>query len=159
MRFRIRLLNRPGGLEAVIGATGECGFVEAIDDILPRLWDEWQKAWLKWEIGEQIGSSPFHYERLTPDHWRLTDQGVLVAGDLRQAETTDGVLDFVLRKNFFSRRPVVPGNGKLLSLQDLLGEEVAPKTVHVGNWKEGAETFFSHVAQSLAAATDRRTTG
>ena len=52
MRFRIRLLNRPGGLEAVIGATGECGFVEAIDDILPRLWDEWQKAWLKWEIGE-----------------------------------------------------------------------------------------------------------
>ena len=79
---------------------------------------------------------------------------MLVAGDLRQAETTDGVLDFVLRKNFFSRRPVVPGNGKLLSLQDLLGEEVASKTVHVGNWKEGAETFLSHVAQSLAAATD-----
>ena len=88
-----------------------------------------------------------------PDHWRLTDQGVLAAGDLRQAETTDDVLDFVLRRNFFSRRPVAPGNGKLLSLQDLSGEEVAPKTVYVGNWKEGAETFFSHVAQSLAAAT------
>jgi hypothetical protein len=155
VRFRIRLLNRPGGLEAVIGATGECGMVEAMDKLLPRLWDEWQKAWLEWKAGEQIGSSPFHFERLTPDHWRLTDQGVLAASDLQQKKTRDVVLDFVLRRNFFSRRSGVTGSGELLSLQDFSGENVAPKTVLVGNWKEGAETFVSYLAQSIVAAPVR----
>jgi len=153
-RFRISLLNRTNGLEAVISATGEYGAVEAIEKLLPRLWDKWRKAWHEWESGCPIGSSPFRWEQLAPDRWRLTDQGVFAAGDLETGKT-DVVLDFVFQQNFFRGRSAVRGRGELHSLNDFSGNAIPDTTVHVGNWDEGAEAFCSHLTQLLSAAMVR----
>lgn len=153
IRFRKRVQNHPVAVEATITATGEEGFREAMQSLNASMWPEWGDAYKAW-MSSDARDAPFSAtERLKPDEWRLTDQGVLARDD-SDGSRTHVVVDFVLRRGFFDdqprlipgtgkimRREPVPGAGQLVKLRKVRVELTGPATVHVGNWQEGAEAF------------------
>jgi len=151
VRFRTRILNHPVAVEGMLTATGEYGVVEALRDVLPIMWSDWRDALHEWRTGETRRGPTFFTERLKPDEWRLTDQGVLARRDLEEGHASS-VFDFVLRRGFFDGRPrivdgriaarePVRGQGQLVSVRKVHADSVSQNTVNVGNWQEGAEAF------------------
>jgi hypothetical protein len=96
IRLRARLHNHPVAVEATITATGEYGFAEAMEPVLATMWAEWKDAYHAWRTGETRGAPFSITEHLTPDEWRLTDQGALARSHLDAGESEP--LDFVLRR-------------------------------------------------------------
>lgn len=171
---RIRLLmrthNHPVAVEATITATGEYGFVEAVEPVLASMWDEWKDAYHAWRMGEVRNASFSITEHLKPDEWRLTDQGVLARADLDGGSAEQFVLDFVLRRGFCDGKPrlilepgrerisqgeAVSGYGRLVTMRRVQAETTTAPAVNIGNWKEGADAFagaFETVVKTMFEA-------
>ena len=154
IRLRARLHNHPVAVEATITATGEYGFVEAMEPVLATMWAEWKDAYHAWRTGETRGAPFSINEHLKPDEWRLTDQGALARADL-DGDSPHVALDFVLRRGFFdgqpglilepgrervSQRGAVRGYGRLVTMRKVQAD-ASPPAVNIGNWKEGADAF------------------
>ena len=158
IRFRVRLLNHPVGVEGTFTATGEYGTVEALKRVSAAMLREWGDVFLAWQAGETSTEPAFFCEHLKPDDWRLTDQGTIARADLDSGKPHIAI-DFVLRRGFFdgqprlvegrvSRREPVRGSGELLSMRRVSVDMIGPIEVSVGNWAEGAKSFaeaFGHV--------------
>lgn len=155
IRLRARLHNHPVAVEATITATGEYGFVEAMEPVLASMWPDWKGAYNAWRTGETHGAPLGVTEHLKPDEWRLTDQGVLARADL-DGDSPHIALDFVLRRGFFdgrsrlilepgrervSQRESVRGYGQLVTMRKVQADAASPPAVNMGNWKEGADAF------------------
>lgn len=165
IRLRARLHNHPVAVEATITATGEYGFVEAMEPVLASMWAEWKDAYNAWRTGETRGAPLSVTEHLKPDEWRLTDQGALARADL-DGDSPHVALDFVLRRGFFdgqprlipepggtrvSQREAVRGKGHLVALRKVRTDSVPTASVNIGNWKEGADAFAA-AFQAVAKA-------
>lgn len=155
IRLRARLHNHPVAVEATITATGEYGFVEAMEPVLATMWAEWKDAYNAWRTGETRGAPLSVTEHLKPDEWRLTDQGALARADLDGGHA-ERALDFVLRRGFFDGQPrliLEPGRervsqrepvrsyGQLVTMRKVQADAASSPAVNVGNWKEGADAF------------------
>ncbi|HPM22942.1 MAG TPA: hypothetical protein PLP66_03495 [Phycisphaerae bacterium] len=155
IRLRARLHNHPVAVEATITATGEYGFVEAMEPVLASMWGEWKDAYNAWRTGETRGAPLSVIEHLKPDEWRLTDQGALARADLDGGHA-ERALDFVLRRGFFdgqprlilepgrervSQREPVRGCGQLVTMRKVPADTLAVPALNIGNWKEGADAF------------------
>ncbi|QDU46863.1 hypothetical protein Mal52_53860 [Symmachiella dynata] len=147
--FWCQHVNNADGVEAKCTMTGEGGFAEALQPLLARLQEVWRDAWDEWIAGGQSMSFPLNVEKLTPEYWRLTDQGVLAVQDLR-SNKPDVVVDFVLKQEFFRDRPAVGGYGKLLALTGASGRDLPTETVDIGNWDQGAEKFAEVMTKAIS---------
>ncbi len=165
IRLRMRLHNHPVAAEATMTATGEYGFVEALEPVLASMWGEWKDAYHAWRTGETRGEPLSVTEHLKPDEWRLTDQGTLARADLDGGHA-ERALDFVLRRGFFdgqpklilepgrervSQREAVRGYGRLVTMRKVQTDAVGTPAVNIGNWQEGA-TAFAAAFEALAKA-------
>ena len=169
IRLRAWLHNHPIAVEATITATGEYGFVEAMEPVLATMWAEWKDAYNAWRTGETRGAPLSVTEHLKPDEWRLTDQGTLARADL-DGDNPHVALDFVLRRGFFdgqprlilepgrervSQREPVRGYGQLVTMRKVQADAASAPAVNVGNWKEGADALaaaFEPVVKAAFAA-------
>jgi len=156
VRLRVGLHNHSVAIEVTIAATGEFGFVEAMEPVLASMWGEWKDAYRAWQTGETRGAPFCIAEHLKPDEWRLTDQGALARTDL-DAGQAERVLDFVLRRGFFggSQRAPVRGYGRLVTMRKMQADAASPPAVRIGNWEEGADAFaaaFEGVAKAVFEA-------
>ncbi|MEP0846416.1 MAG: hypothetical protein HRF50_06285 [Phycisphaerae bacterium] len=155
IRLRARLNNHPVAVEATVTATGEYGFVEAMEPVLASMWGEWKDAYHVWRTGETRGAPFSITEHLKPDEWRLTDQGALARADL-DAGQAERALDFVLRRGFFdgtprlilepgreriSQREAVRGYGRLVTMRKVQADALTAPALNIANWKEGADAF------------------
>jgi hypothetical protein len=145
--LRLQMLNHPVMVEATFTATGEYGSVEALESLPAILWTEWEDAYRQWMSGEQSGTPPFHCERLKPEEWRLTDQGVIARNDLSSGQPAV-VFDFVLKRGYFQHRKPVQGNGRLVKYDK--SKQTDPKAVNIANWNEGGEAFAKAFSQFFA---------
>lgn len=173
IRLRARLHNHPVAVEATITATGEYGFVEAIEPVLASMWGEWKDAYRAWRTGETRGAPLSVTEHLKPDEWRLTEQGALARADLDGGQA-ERALDFVLRRGFFdgtpclilepgreriSQRESVRGYGRLVTMRKVQADTLAPPTVNIGNWKEGADIVTAAVEAVAKAVFEAKAKG
>ena len=169
IRLRMRLHNHPVAAEATITATGEYGFVEAMEPVLATMWAEWKDAYNAWRTGETRGAPPSVTEHLKPDEWRLTDQGALARADL-DGDNPHVALDFVLRRGFFdgqphlilepgcervSQRESVRGYGQLVTMRKVQAD-ASPPAVNIGNWKEGADALAAAFEAVVKAAFEAK---
>lgn len=149
-RLRMQMLNHPRTVEAFLTFTGESG-VSSLEQVAALMWQEWEDAWKKWKETETAETSPFHSERMKPEEWRLTAQGVLAQSDLREGRLAL-VFDFVLKREFFRDRLPVKGTSELLRIdreeesgtaepQTDTASETAASGVKVDNWHEGADAI------------------
>lgn len=165
IRLRARLHNHPVAVEATITATGEYGFVEAMEPVLASMWGEWKDAYHAWRTGETRGAPFSITEHLKPDEWRLTDQGALARADLDGGHA-ERALDFVLRRGFFdgtprlilepgreriSQREAVRGYGQLVTMRKVQADALTAPALNIANWKEGADAFAA-AFQAVAKA-------
>ena len=149
--LRLALHNNPTAVEAVVTATGECGFANAIESVLAAMWGEWSESYGQWKRSELADAPSTICERVQPESWRLSDQGVIAVADVANGES-QRALDFILWQGFFDgqphliagriggRQPVI-GEGRLVNLRKYPVEELQPSQVRIGNWHEGAEAF------------------
>ena len=102
--IRTTIANHPTCFELRFQATGERGFVEAIERAGPIEFEIWADAWRKWCEGPTQQHAPFHAQEIKPQEWRLTDQGEMARDELNgtipQADPSI-VFDFVLKRGFF----------------------------------------------------------
>lgn len=172
IRLRARLHNHPVAVEATITATGENGFVQAVELVLASMWGEWKDAYNAWRMGETRGAPLSVTEHLKPDEWRLTDQGALARADL-DGDSPHVALDFVLRRGFFdgqprlilepgrepvSQREPVRGYGQLVTMRKVQADAASAPAVNVGNWKEGADAFAAAFEPVVKAAFEAKAT-
>jgi hypothetical protein len=102
--IRSTIANHPTCFELRFQATGEAGFVRAMEAASAIEYEVWGDAWRKWSDGETRGRCPFHAEGISPQEWRLTDQGTLALGELNGTNADANpatVFDFVLKRGFF----------------------------------------------------------
>lgn len=159
LRFRARMANHSVAGEATIECTGEYGFVEAMKPFLASMWEDWKDAYADFTSGERKNEPSSICERLRPDEWRLTDQGVLARIDLDNG-MRETVLEFVLHRGFFDGTPKlldgrivgdshVRGGGILVSMQKVPVSPIIPAEVIVKNWTEGAEAIAAALHSKL----------
>lgn len=139
-RFRLRLINHPVAVEGTFTATGEYGLVEAMEYVSAAMWSDWKDAIHAWRTSDTGDAPAYFCERLKPDEWRLTDQGVLARQDLDSGNSMS-VFDFVLRRGVLAQRPSVRGAGALLRMTKLAAEMCSPTDLNIVNWREGADAF------------------
>jgi hypothetical protein len=102
--LRSTMANHPTVLEVRFQATGEYGFVEALDHAASVAYQTWRDAWRAWREEEKEGASPFHVYSVKPQEWRLTDQGELARDELNAADgraDVDNVVNFVLKRGLY----------------------------------------------------------
>jgi hypothetical protein len=102
--IRTTIANHPTCFEMRFQATGESGFVKAMERATAIEYVTWADAWRKWSEGETGNRSPFHMREMKPQEWRLTDQGELARNELNRAGSDAELLivfDFVLKQGFF----------------------------------------------------------
>jgi hypothetical protein len=102
--LRSSIANHPTCFEVCFQATGEGGFVNAMEKAHAVEYATWCDAWRAWKAGETGHVSPFHTEAMKPQEWRLTDQGILARGDLDGTNPDpipNRVFDFVLKSDFY----------------------------------------------------------
>jgi hypothetical protein len=159
-RLRLRMIDHPLVVKATVTATGEYGVVQAMEALAAGLWANWRDAYGQWKQGDTRDVAPFHFERLEPSEWRLTDQGVAARKSLADGEQ-NVVFDFVLKRGFFDgqprmingrifRREPVRGKGALVRMEKLKGESAAPSAVEIANWGKGAQAFAKAFAGLFA---------
>ena len=160
MAFRLRFIGHPIAVHATVTATGECGFTEAMEQIVAGAWQQW-RAELEHRPSNE--KSAFLCERLGIDQWRLTQDGVQARGDLETGDPAP-VLDFVMKRGFFdgeprllpggrvSRREPVRGRGRGERLEFLTSEKPDSQgpAVAVNNWPEGAAAIAAALAPLLS---------
>ena len=137
-RLRLRMFTHPVSVEATITVTGEYGGVEALQPLAAAIWVEWEGAYTTWREGNTKETVPVHCERLQPDEWRLTSEGMKARQDLTSG-TPAVVFDFVLKRGYFAIRGPVRGAGALVKMDKTKAD--APAAVNVSNWDEGAKAF------------------
>lgn len=155
-RFRLRMHNNPLAVEATFMATGEYGFVEAMEHLVAGVLEDWKGAFQAWRTGQASGAPAFFCERLKPDEWRLTEEGVAARKDLG-ASKPHVVLDFVLRRGFFHGRQPVRGAGALVRVQKVQASPMPSADVAIRNWREGAEAFAAAFRADIKTLENGRT--
>lgn len=163
-RFRLRLHNHAIAVEGMLTVTGEFGLVEALQSLLAAVWGDWESTLSAWAVSETREASPVLCERLPPDEWRLTEEGVYARAEL-DGEQPQAVLDFVLKRGFFdgkprlvsaptgprvSQRRPVRGHGRLDSIRKVPADSLPPPSVNIGNWADGANEI-AKVLQAMNA--------
>ena len=157
-RVRVQMFNSPMIAEATFSATGEYGFVDALEPFFAALWEDWKEPYLEWKKSETATAPSSHCQALEPAEWRLTDQGVLAREDIAKGNSSRP-LDFIFKRGAFdgqlrmmpdgriSQREHVRGYGRLLNFEKKREEPSAkapkPTTekVNVANWDEGSDAF------------------
>jgi len=161
IRFRVSMPTAPTSLEAVLTATGESGFREAMEPFLAKAWSLWEERYREWNAGDARETPPFIVESLPPREWRLTLSGVLARNDIDAGD--EGGLNFVLWRGFFDGRPRPTPDGRIVGrlpldgygkLESLTERENVPELprVNVANWGEGADALASRLIPGLAEA-------
>lgn len=97
--LRASMANHATYFEVCFQATGEGGFAKAMEKAVALEYETWADAWRAWKAGKTGRVSPFVTEAMSPQRWRLTDQGVIARRDLD--ERPDAVYDFVLRRGMY----------------------------------------------------------
>lgn len=139
-RFCLRMQNHSVAVEGTFTATGEYGFVEAMEYLSAAMWTEWQSAFRQWRTSETAHAPAFFTERMKPDEWRLTDQGLLARSDLESGNMVS-VFDFVLRTGIMAHRPPVRGAGTMQQIVKVPASVSTTGQLSIANWREGAEAF------------------
>lgn len=160
LRIRVSMATAPTSLEAVLTATGERGFLDAMRPLLAKAWGLWEDRYKAWSAGDAGETPPIIVESVPPHEWRLTSSGIDARNDL-DAGLSAGI-DFVLWRGAFDgchrvlpdglkfQRPHVPGYGKLESLvEHAVGPEL-PR-VNTANWAEGADAIAARIVPELGA--------
>jgi hypothetical protein len=160
LRFRVSMATAPTSLEAVLTATGEDGFGEAMKPLLAKAWSLWEERYRAWNAGDAREAPPFIVESVPPREWRLTESGVLARNDIDDGD--EGGIDFVLRRGFFDGQPRVMPDGRVVArpevvrgsgrLESLTERENGPELqrVNVANWGEGADALACRMAGMMA---------
>ncbi len=102
--LRSTIANHPTAFEVRFQATGEGGFAKAMEQAVAAEYETWKETWRKWKVGETKDVSPFRTEAMKPQEWRLTDQGVVVRGDLgdtNRGTDPDATFDFIFKRGFY----------------------------------------------------------
>jgi hypothetical protein len=103
-RVRCEMVNHPTCTEETFEATGEGGFVEALEYSTAAMWQVWDESYREWRKKMPEGTPAFRAEAIKPQEWRLTAEGAIARGDL-DGTHTDGspgaVFDFVLKRGFY----------------------------------------------------------
>jgi len=99
--IRATIANHPTCFELRFQATGEGGFVKAMESATAIQFESWADAWRTWCAGETGNRFPVHAEGILPQEWRLTGQGIVARGDLANNAQSATVFDFVLKRGFF----------------------------------------------------------
>gem|GEM_PF-6890385 len=151
-RAKLRMHFQPLGscLEFEFTMTGERGLGTAVMPLLQELWPEWRDSWQSWRSGDFKELSPVHCERVLPQYWRLTAEGVQARKDLEDGNIAL-VYEFVLKTGFFKGRGVVRGSGHLLNRKRIMNTNADTTSVKVENWNQGADA----IGQAVAAAMQR----
>tara|TARA_R110002072_G_scaffold179059_1_gene335061 strand:- start:121551 stop:122405 length:855 start_codon:yes stop_codon:yes gene_type:complete len=158
-RLRMQMLNHPVLLEASLTTTGEAG-VSSLEAGAAAMWHEWADAWTTWKESDTAGTSPFHAERLAPEEWRLTTEGVTARKDLRAGELSY-VFEFVLKTGDFRNRKPVAGRSRLLKLDRKQSPQKSASTdanevgFNVSNWGEGAKAIGDLLSGQLEVMLER----
>lgn len=158
-RLRMQMLGHPVSLEASLTTTGEAG-VSSLETGAAAMWHEWADAWQKWKESDTAGTSPFHAERLAPEEWRLTAEGVTARKDLRAGKLSL-VFEFVLKTGFFRNRKPVTGRSRLLKLdrkqtpERCASNDQNPVSLEISNWDEGAKAISNSLSEHLEAIMTR----
>jgi hypothetical protein len=97
--IRTTIANHPTSFELRFQATGEGGFYRAMQQATAIELQTWEEAWNEWKTGAAKSSSPFAVQEISPQEWRLTDQGEIARNVLRTDPTS--VLDFVLKRGLY----------------------------------------------------------
>ena len=159
MRFRVSMATAPTSLEAVLTATGEHGFGEAMRPLLAKAWALWGSLYEAWNAGAARENPPFVVESVPPREWRLTECGSIARRDIEAGDVRP--LDFVLWRGFFDGRSrpssdgrivgrvQVAGHGSLDSLSERVNGPELPR-VNVANWGEGADVLAGQLAPALS---------
>jgi len=169
--IRMRMFNHPVALEATCTATGEYGAVEALMPLVEAMWVEWQQSYRSWVAGDAKQGPSGYCERIIPEKWRLTDQGIIARKGLEaDKQTREGVCGFVMKRRFFGGQSFLMPDGRIFRHESVRGRGVLvrmrkvgadsppaePLAVKVVNWPEGAKIIaelFNSLKLSEEAAT------
>jgi hypothetical protein len=160
MAFRLRFIGHPIAVHATVTATGECGFTEAMEQVVAGAWQQWRSDL---EQRPSNAKPAFLCERLGIDQWRLTQDGVQARADLEAGDPAP-VLDFVMKRGFFDGKPRLLPGGRVSKREPVRGRgkgerlEFLPAVtldkqgpaVAVNNWTEGAAAIAAALAPLLS---------
>lgn len=131
---RLSLIGHPVRIEFTATITGEHGLAQAMEPVLRKAWEAWAEFYREHQHGTEEERPQLFCEKVGPQRWRLTDQGVLARKDLA-ASRREVVLDFVLRRSDAFTGKVVPGNGRAERIEATHRED-KPGKVEVTNLAE-----------------------
>lgn len=162
-RFGMRISSAIDRFTAEIDvtATGEYGFIEALQLVIAQMWETAKDAYPLWRATH--ADVPSAHCEVLHESWRLTDQGIVARNDLGKTQHDRGVVfNFVLRRYFFAKRPAVRGSGVLNKFIPATAPSAAPPaSVSINNWDDGAKQFaaqfFSTFGQAMQAKSEAAT--
>jgi hypothetical protein len=143
-RMRWQMAGQALVVEATITVTGEFGGVEALKPLAAIAWQHWEQGYRAWRTDNVGGDLPFHCERLAPEEWRLTTEGIAARTEVDEG-TPLRTLEFVMRRGFYANRHPVRGQGALVKVSE---QPVAANhsTVNIGNWDIGGQAIGAVLA-------------
>lgn len=134
--------------EIEVTATGEYGFVEALQLVIAQMWATAKDVYPEWRATH--GEVPSAHCEVLHESWRLTDQGVIARNDLGKTQhDREVVFRFVLRRFFFATRPAVRGSGVLTKFIPAVATPTAPTGVSINNWDDGAKMIAMEIMSQL----------
>lgn len=150
-------------VEFTIEATGEYGFVEAMEPVGAEMWTAWGPAFEGWKASDAKDSTPFRFTRTGVERWRLTEQGVIARGDLDIQAPSEGaaalvgsfqrIFEFVTRTGHQTDRANVRGEGRLVELKTYgTADGAKPTPVSLANLEELAATIRYALKPGLSEA-------
>lgn len=156
LQFRVTPILGSFAADIEIVATGEFGFVQAMQTVILQMWSDCRDVYESWV--KEHGVAPTSQCELLGESWRLTDQGVIAKQDLSQdSRDRQYVFDFVLKRGTCNNRPATGGSGKLLKLTrnddsvDTTPSGELPQ-VAVANWDDGCDIFADRFLKILGDA-------
>jgi hypothetical protein len=144
---RISLIGHPTSFESIITASGENGFVKAIEPVLKSVWQAWEDDYLKRIAGAEQDRPQFHCERTGSEQVRVTRWGEQAQQDLRDG-LGGQVLDCVhRRRRYFGM--LIGGEGRCEMIRAVVAQ-TTPAKVEVVNPVELANSGpLAEMAQAM----------
>lgn len=154
-RFHVRgrMVGHPVAFEATFACTGGLGIAEALQGLVANAWEQWRGAYEAWKVKEAGATSPFVWERIGLEEWRLTSHGEQALSELN-ANQTHYLFDFVLRRANFRLQPWPNGKGVLVRLERTQAD-AQPASVNLANWEAGAQAFATAFEKMYAAQAEQ----
>ncbi|HEY0984836.1 hypothetical protein [Schlesneria sp.] len=156
LKFRVASVLGTFAADVEVVATGEFGFVQALQPVITQMWSASRDEYERWM--KEHGDFPTFPFELVVEFWRLTDQGVIAKQDLATGvHDRLYVFDYVLKRGSCVDRPPDKGRGRLLKMTRTDGSTSETSSsdlpqVAVANWDAGCEVFAQRFSSMLAEA-------